>query len=216
MSMIGDEPALVPHAARPSRIPVYLAVGFESGLALIAWLIGWPLGASPLATLQFSPSGLLFGLLATVPMLAAFFLLRRSKIPAIERIRQIFNEIAGPFFGSFTTFDLAVLSLVAGIGEEMLFRGFGQGALALWLGPWLALLLASVLFGLLHAITLTYAVLASLAGTYLGLVWIATDNLLTVILAHALYDFVALNYLLRDAAKKSAEPVVADAATVAK
>jgi hypothetical protein len=197
-------------------MPVYLAVGFECGLALLAWLIGWLTGVSPLATFQFSPPGLLFGLLATLPMLAAFFFLRRSKIREIERIRQIFDDIAGPFFGAFTTIDLAVLSLVAGIGEEMLFRGFVQAALAIWLGIWWALVLASVLFGLLHAITLTYAVLASLAGAYLGLVWIATDNLLAVIVAHALYDFVALTYLLRDASKKTQGAVTVDVANVAK
>ncbi|HEV3237849.1 MAG TPA: CPBP family intramembrane glutamic endopeptidase, partial [Gemmataceae bacterium] len=103
-----------------------------------------------------------------------------------------------------------------GIGEEMLFRGFTQAALATWLGIWWALVLASVLFGLLHAITLTYAVLASLAGAYLGLVWIATDNLLAVIVAHALYDFVALTYLLRDASKKTQGAVTVDVANVAK
>ena len=34
-------------------------------------------------------------------------------------------------------------------------------------------------------------------GAYLGLVWIASGNLLTVIVAHAVYDFVALIVLTR-------------------
>jgi uncharacterized protein len=205
-------------AAKPrlGRAPVYLAIGFEGALSLLALLLGWLLSQSPLTTLHWSISGFLFGLLATLPMLGAFFLLRQSNIQSIKRIREIFHEIAGPFFGAFTTLDLAVLSLAAGIGEEMLFRGFAQAALASWLGIWWALLVASVLFGLLHAITSTYALLASMAGAYLGLVWIATDNLLAVIVAHALYDFVALTYLLRDASEKTGEALVADSANAGK
>jgi membrane protease YdiL (CAAX protease family) len=53
-----------------------------------------------------------------------------------------------------------------------------------------------VLFGLLHPITPTYAVLAALMGAYLGGVWLASGNLLVPIVAHALYDFIALAYLL--------------------
>ena len=58
--------------------------------------------------------------------------------------------------------------------------------------PWPGLAVASLLFGLLHPITPTYVAIAALLGAYLGAVWLATGNLLTVIVAHALYDFVAL------------------------
>ena len=53
------------------------------------------------------------------------------------------------------------------------------------------------MFGLLHPITRAYAVIAALLGAYLGGLWLAGGNLLTPIVAHALYDFVALVYLLR-------------------
>jgi membrane protease YdiL (CAAX protease family) len=69
--------------------------------------------------------------------------------------------------------------------------------LAGWLGPWAALALVSVLFGLVHPITPAYAVLATLAGAYLGWAYLASGNLLVPVLAHALYDFTALVYLLR-------------------
>src|SRR6266567_3525912 len=50
------------------------------------------------------------------------------------------------------------------------------------------LVLASVLFGVAHAITLTYALLAAAMGAWLGWLWLWCDNLLPAILAHALYD----------------------------
>jgi hypothetical protein len=153
MSAIEDEskPAINDHG--PSRIPVYLGIAFEAGLVLLAWPLGWLLGTSPYATLHWTISGLLLGLLATLPMVTGFFLLLQASHPSIQRIRQIFNDIVIPFLGACKWFELAVLSLMAGIGEEMLFRGVAQGALDNLLGPWLGLALASVLFGLLHALT---------------------------------------------------------------
>jgi membrane protease YdiL (CAAX protease family) len=64
------------------------------------------------------------------------------------------------------------------------------------MGAWRALAVTSGLFGLLHPITPAYIVMAGLLGAYLGAVWIVTGNLLTVIVAHALYDFLALRILL--------------------
>ncbi len=63
-------------------------------------------------------------------------------------------------------------------------------------GAWTGLAVASVVFGLLHAVTPTYAVLAALIGVYLGGLWQVTGNILTPIVTHALYDFLLLVYLL--------------------
>ena len=64
-------------------------------------------------------------------------------------------------------------------------------------GLWPALLLASLLFGLAHAMTLTYLVLATLMGLYLGALYAWTDQLLAPMLTHFLYDWAALAWLLR-------------------
>ena len=59
------------------------------------------------------------------------------------------------------------------------------------------LAIASLAFGLMHPISLTYVLLAALFGAYLGWIWKVTDSFLVVIVAHVLYDFLALAYLLR-------------------
>ena len=83
----------------------------------------------------------------------------------------------------------------------MLFRGVIQAAVAREIGGphgiWVGLLIAAMLFGLLHSITPTYAFLAGLIGLYLGGLWVACDNLLVPITVHALYDFVVLVYLVK-------------------
>jgi hypothetical protein len=48
----------------------------------------------------------------------------------------------------------------------------------------------------LHAVTVTYAVLATAVGAYLGWLALTTGNLLVPMIAHGLYDFVASVYLI--------------------
>jgi membrane protease YdiL (CAAX protease family) len=62
---------------------------------------------------------------------------------------------------------------------------------------WLAVAGASVLFGVGHWLSSAYAALATLIGAYLGLVFLLTGNLLAAIIAHAVYDVVALCVLAR-------------------
>jgi membrane protease YdiL (CAAX protease family) len=90
---------------------------------------------------------------------------------------------------------LVFISILAGLGEEMFFRGWLQPYLVQYIDTVPALLLASLLFGLFHPISLVYVLFATLFGLYLGLLLLVTDNLLPPIIAHAFYDFVALVYL---------------------
>jgi membrane protease YdiL (CAAX protease family) len=180
-----------------SRNPVYFGWGFEGGLIAVAFGLGWLLNEPPHITLKWDLAGLGLGLLATGPMLLGLVLLTWLPVPAFRRLTLFFDEFGRPFFTPYTILDLGVLSLLAGFGEEMFFRGVVQGAVAHRFGIWSALAVASLLFGLVHAITPTYVVLATLAGVYLGGVWLLTENLLVVIVAHAIYDFLALVYLLR-------------------
>ena len=78
----------------------------------------------------------------------------------LRRIEQFFDEEVRPLLGSRPWPDLALISLAAGVGEEMLFRGACKAALTRWLGPGLALAAPAVLFGLLHPITPAYTVIA--------------------------------------------------------
>ena len=81
--------------------------------------------------------------------------------------------------------------------EEVFFRSVFQGGLARHIGTIPALVVASVIFGCFHLVTKTYAAIATLIGAYLGVLRLATENLLAPITTHAVYDFVALVYFLR-------------------
>ncbi len=194
-----EGPPEAPATGGPSerRTVVLLAVLVEGGLIVLAWLLGWLLGQHPLRTFSWDLGGALWGLAGTVPMLLLFLLLDLWPVGPLRRLKQFGDQVLRPLLAPCTVVDLLGISVLAGLGEEMLFRGVLQAAFAQRAGPWIGLVLASVLFGFMHFITLTYAVLAMLMGVYLGLVWQWTGNLLPPVLTHALYDFLVLLYLMR-------------------
>jgi len=185
-----------------------MAVGFEGGLGLLALALGWLLGVWPIPGIERTGiaweaqfPALLWGLAATGPMLLGFWMMERFPWGPLADLQRDVERLVIPLFRECSIVELALLSLAAGVGEEMLFRGLFQHGLAEWLGPpwgaWIALGVASVVFGLAHMLSVTYAILATVIGLYLGLLLIWNENLLVPAIAHGLYDFVALCYLVR-------------------
>ena len=62
-------------------------------------------------------------------------------------------------------------------------------------GIWIPILITSLLFGLCHAVSMTYFVATVLIGIYFGFLTEWTGSLLPAATSHALYDFIALVYL---------------------
>ncbi|MBC8873159.1 MAG: CPBP family intramembrane metalloprotease [Planctomycetes bacterium] len=191
-----------------SRNVASLAIVFEGGLIVLALAIAWWSGRPPLPGVEWTwrawPAGvaaLSWGLVATVPMLLGLVVLDRHPVGPFAQLQRLVEYRLAPLFAGMTVLEMAAISLAAGFGEEMLFRGLLQVAVRDWVGAphgvWSGLVIAALAFGACHWVTRTYAVLAALMGLYFGILLIATDNLLTPIVAHALYDFFALLYLVR-------------------
>jgi membrane protease YdiL (CAAX protease family) len=162
--------------------------------------LGWLLGQPALRHIDWTLRGALVGTAGAVPLIVALVLITRYSFGPFSDLEQVVRQMIMPLFRSCTLLELLLVSALAGLGEELLFRGVAQAALERASGsPWLAVVLAGALFGLAHPITPTYAVLAGLIGIYLGWLFLASGNLLVPIVTHAAYDFVALVYLLRGA-----------------
>jgi membrane protease YdiL (CAAX protease family) len=144
---------------------------------------------------------MLMGLIATLPLLAGLLIADRSSSGPFGNLNRVVDEMIVPMFRNATVLDFAAVSLAAGLGEEMLFRGLLQSWLASHtsevFGPFIGLTVASIVFGLCHWVTPLYALLAALVGAYLGWLFILTGNLAAPIVCHAAYDFVALLYFCR-------------------
>jgi uncharacterized protein len=131
----------------------------------------------------------------------ALWFMDRFPLGPIQSVKDIAHDLIGRMFRGTSILQLAVISLAAGLGEELLFRGLAQAGLEKLIGgewgPLVALIAASALFGICHWLNTTYAILAMLAGVYFGLLLMLSGSLWTPIVAHAAYDFIALVYLLR-------------------
>jgi uncharacterized protein len=164
-----------------------------AGLGL-SWAFGPPLAVSPAL---WDGRAAAIGALGAVPLLALLLLLIRTRWSWVREIATFIDESVGPIMKDWSLPQLGLISLLAGVGEELLFRGFLQARLTTWWGAVPALVLAAALFGVFHCVTRAYAVAAGVIGAYLGLIFIYSNHILAPIVTHALYDFLALVYFLR-------------------
>jgi uncharacterized protein len=174
-----------------------LALLFEGGLILVAVALGWWLNAPPFERLRLDWRALLWGSLATGPLLLFLLWARRTHWRPIARLVELVESKIAPLFAGSTPGELVIVALLAGIGEEAFFRGALQSWLDNRFSEPVALAVTSALFGAAHWLTSTYALLATLVGLYFGLLILLTGNLLVPIVTHALYDLVALCILVR-------------------
>ena len=172
---------------------------FEGAVLLVAFVGGWLTGVNPTAKLFWSLRDLGLGVIATGPMLVLLMLCLLSRARGLVQVREFVRDTVGPFLSECRWYDIVLLALLAGVCEEAFFRGF----LFLWIQEWnpvLAVMVTNLLFGLAHAATAVYAMLAAFLGLYLTAL-IATDptpNLLIPITAHSLYDLIAFVVVIRD------------------
>jgi uncharacterized protein len=173
------------------------AIAGEAAMLVAAWAAAYWLGIAPLERLQLSVDAVALGTAATLPMcLGLAWTLTTRWRPARELVELVVEQL-GPVLAGRSTAQLALLAMLAGISEEVLFRGVVQVGLERWLPAAMALIAASVIFGLAHFASTTYAVLAAVVGLYLGTLFLLQDNLLPPIVAHSLYDFIALIFVVR-------------------
>jgi len=148
------------------------------------------------ANMELSWNATVYALLLCLPMFITLFFVVRSQWEPLFRLRKEFEEKVLPIFSNCKLIDLAVISLFAGVGEELFFRGWMQAVLIDRSGMWLGILITSAIFGFLHYLSTTYAIYAFLTGIYLGLIYQVFGNLYIVMVIHAVYDFIALVYLV--------------------
>ncbi len=172
---------------------------FEATLIPLAIILGWISSINPFANIFFTETALATGLMGTIPLILIFLAFEQIQANSVGEIRQLLMDTLGPGLQDRHWTDLLILALIAGIAEELLFRGVIQ----LWIeqswGITAGLVISNCMFGLVHAVTPLYAFLASLVGIYLGLSldYGNEKNLLVPIIIHSLYDFLAFLALIR-------------------
>ncbi|MGO1749485.1 MAG: lysostaphin resistance A-like protein [Marinobacter sp.] len=181
---------------RGSSVSPIAALTFQGGIGVVGLLVilvaDIPVQVSGVG---FLPSAL-YGFLGALCTYAALLLL--TQIPGLLP-GNLDRQMRGlhRFASGYSWLVLFLLCVFAGVGEELLFRGAVQGWLAAHTNTTTAVLVASVLFGLVHYASFTYFVVATCLGLVLGLAYALTDSLLVAIVWHGVYDMIALFCLLR-------------------
>ena len=171
-------------------------VGFELGLALLALVLAAWLSIDLWARFYLDMPTLNWAVVATVPLLGAMLALTKSDWQWVKVLNEPVETYIKPMLKGLPPGGLFLIALAAGTGEELLFRGLIQQGLSDWAGAGFGLVAASVLFGLAHALNRYYVLVTVVMGFYLGLLYQASENILLVLLVHALYDWVVLRLLL--------------------
>ena len=177
----------------PRRILI-VALLTQAGLVAIAWWAARVLDQPP----QWGEplTGAMIGLVAAAMLALGNYLLltRAPENWLVTGVRTVYRETIVPLFGSLHPIGIVAIGAAAGIGEEWLFRGVLQ--------PLTGLVVASVLFGAAHVggiRMLPFGVWAAGMGLIMGTLATMTGGLIAPVVAHGVYDMLALAYIRRGA-----------------
>ena len=172
---------------------------FEASLIFVAVILGWIADIDPFQNIYFSETAVAYGLIGTIPLFLMFLALEKIQGESVVKIRDLLLNTLGPGLHRYHWTDLFILAAIAGISEELLFRGVIQPWIEASWGITAGLIGSNIVFGLVHAVTPLYAVLAALVGIYLGLSldYGGERNLLIPVIIHGFYDFLAFVALMR-------------------
>ena len=164
---------------------------------MLAFAIGALSGVPPFGRFRLEAEAVGYGVAATLPLLGLLRWCLGTGWEPMQRLIGLIDKQLAPYLTGATAGGIVLLSLLAGVGEEVLFRGVIQEGLTQRLPAWLAVGIGAILFGAAHWLTTTYAVFAAFIGAYLGILFLMTGNLLVPTVTHALYDVAALAILAR-------------------
>ncbi len=175
------------------------ACSFEAALIPVAIALGWLANIDPFAYLHFSETAIAYGIIGVMPLFLLLLSLEQMQIESVIKIKNLLFETLGPSLQRYHWTDLLMLASIAGFSEELLFRGVIQPWIESSWGMTAGLIGSNIIFGLAHAVTPLYAVLATLVGMYLSLAmdYSGDRNLFIPIVIHGLYDFLAFVALMR-------------------
>jgi len=101
----------------------------------------------------------------------------------VIELRQLFSGLGWP--------TIILISVMAGVSEELLFRGVIQSYLTSATSPLFGVVISACLFGVMHFYNRLYIILTFIVGLLIGWLYYQTQSLLLVVVLHTVYDVLA-------------------------
>lgn len=111
---------------------------------------------------------------------------------------RYFRDLTRRLYQAYSGFSWPVIitiSLLAGISEELLFRGVIQSWVASHSTVFWGILVSALCFGLVHAISLFYFVFTFAFGCLISVTYFYTESFLFIVAWHAVYDIFSLGIM---------------------
>lgn len=170
-----------------TRIQILVVMGVTAVILLAIAKLWQQFGAIALLPLQFEPQAFFLGIGMALGISAASSIVYRFWA-AYRRSADYYLELV---IKPLVLPDLIWLGLLPGLSEELLFRGVMLPALGL---DWFAVIVSSILFGVLHysgSQQWAYVIWATIVGFLLGSSALLTGNLLVPIIAHIITNMIS-------------------------
>ncbi|KJR42047.1 abortive infection protein [Candidatus Magnetoovum chiemensis] len=172
-----------------SRLLLFTLV-IEGSVFILALIMGSVFGIKLFPLSENLLNDIAIGTFSSIPPLILFVFSMSRRCDNVRVLKSLkdtllFNVM--PFFKNSKSVDLILIAALAGLCEEVFFRGILQVKYGIYL--------ASIVFGLLHFITPIYFIFATIMGFYIGYIYLYYDSLLIPVQLHYIYDAVALIYL---------------------
>jgi len=137
----------------------------------------------PLSNMKIDLNSFLYGILLGLLILFISSIIIFTYDPLKKNIKTI-NEL---IISKLNFSDIIIIALLSGFAEELFFRGLLQDKIGI--------IYSNIIFALLHILNkdfLVYSLLTFVAGSILGNIYIYTNNLFIVIIAHIFNNLLAM------------------------
>jgi membrane protease YdiL (CAAX protease family) len=177
-----------------ARRVLVAALATQAGLIGFAWWAAGVLDLPPSWGRPWRDAMVGVAVALTLGVVNHLLLTRAPSNWLTDGVRGVYRETIVPLFRGLPLWGTIVIGVAAGVGEEWVFRGILQ--------PLVGLIAASALFGLAHiggARMVAFGVWAAMMGVIMGGLAMVTGGLTAPMVAHGLYDILALEYIRRGA-----------------
>jgi membrane protease YdiL (CAAX protease family) len=180
----------------------------ELGLGLVAIVAGWIIGFDPRSLVPdwrdwYSiGEGLVVGCVAGVVLVFVMLILALVPLRSIQSLNEHAERQLRLLLSGLSVAQLIAVSLAAGVGEELLFRGLvmqwliGDMQSCTTQSLIFGIIVSALVFGLAHPMSIAYVVFAFFMGLAMGVLHWYFQNLLVPIVAHWVYDAIMMVWLV--------------------